>query len=81
MSDSPREAIAGWPASAGQRLTAFRAFLAARGGPGLAAQDGCVFHFFYTPLGALFGQIFPVQVTTMAARVFGLRFHHGVGAL
>jgi acetoacetyl-CoA synthetase len=39
MSDSPREAIAGWPASAGQRLTAFRAFLAARGGPVLAAQD------------------------------------------
>ena len=39
MSNAPREAIAPWPARAGQRLAAFRAFLAARGGPVLAAQD------------------------------------------
>ena len=40
MSNASREAIAGWPASAGQRLNAFRAFLAARGGPTLPAQNG-----------------------------------------
>ena len=39
MSDTPREAVAGWPASAGQRLAAFWAFLAAQGDPVLAARD------------------------------------------
>ncbi|MEE3108997.1 MAG: AMP-binding protein, partial [Pseudomonadota bacterium] len=39
MSDTPREAVAGWPATAGQRLAAFRAFLAAQGDPVLAARD------------------------------------------
>ena len=39
MSDTPREAVAGWPASAGQRLAAFQGFLAAQGDPVLAARD------------------------------------------
>lgn len=49
--------------------------------PTVAGRGGFAFHFFYTALGALFGQILPVQLSTVAARIVGLRLHHGVDAM
>ena len=46
--------------------------------PESAGRDGFVFHFFYTTLGALFGQVLPVQLSTVAARTVGLRLHHKI---